>query len=616
MKATFVIVLSLLMMGGAARAQTTVSGSGSISLALQLSRTSGVAPLMVFFDATGTTDPGVTSRPFRELEYHWNFGDADLRWNRGSRAGASRKNTATGPVTAHVYENPGTYTATLTVFDGRYTLTRKVSVTVTDPAVVFAGARTVCFSNGQLGYEGCPAGAERVKTADFSAAINGYRGSGKRLLFRRGETFSSFKPAIIGVDGPGIVGAYGPLTDPRPVLWNTANGNTLQFSGYKTPKVRDWRVMDLSLLGSGLNQSYGIALVGGMDQLTFLRLSIRRQRVAVMADSNILDHWNKQASTAGHRIWDQLALVDSDVSEVNHAVFAGDKGYGTYLSGDRLFFAGNLMDNTGTAVPDVSHVARFTYLAKAVISNNTLMNPGPTEHVIKIHAPAWGAPTTEHDGLGGGYTRWVVIADNKIVGANNPWLLAVGPQNGSRDERVLEVISERNWFVAGPGMQVAQMFWASAVTVRNNIVDASLGSQWQTGLAVGRRGIEPRPERISVYHETYYTTRKLDRGHFVGINLAPSAWNVTAENNLAYAPNALNPVMFRNDCGACLAQSNNSTDTLIATRLPFVATAPATPPDFVAAGYAIGNGRPVPTWSDFFLAIQTTQRRDMGAVFH
>ena len=83
---------------------------GPIALSLVSSRVSGVAPLAVFFDATGTTASS-TPRPFHDLEYRWDFGDVGSgTWTTGSSAGVSSRNTATGPVAAHVFETPGTYT--------------------------------------------------------------------------------------------------------------------------------------------------------------------------------------------------------------------------------------------------------------------------------------------------------------------------------------------------------------------------------------------------------------------------------------------------------------------------------------------------------------------------
>ncbi|MEK7706276.1 MAG: MopE-related protein, partial [Myxococcota bacterium] len=101
------------------------TGVGPLSVSLVAARTSGVAPLAVFFDASGTTDTAVTSRPFHELEYRWDFGDpaGGATWAYGARPGSSSKNVALGPVAAHVFESPGTYTVALSVFDGSNTAT-------------------------------------------------------------------------------------------------------------------------------------------------------------------------------------------------------------------------------------------------------------------------------------------------------------------------------------------------------------------------------------------------------------------------------------------------------------------------------------------------------------
>ena len=81
--------------------------SSSPSLSLAPSRTNGVAPLAVFFDATGTADAS-TSRPFHELEYTWNFGDNDtIAWSTGANPGVSKKNRATGPVRNNIFDLTG-----------------------------------------------------------------------------------------------------------------------------------------------------------------------------------------------------------------------------------------------------------------------------------------------------------------------------------------------------------------------------------------------------------------------------------------------------------------------------------------------------------------------------
>lgn len=86
-----------------------------MAVVISTSRTSGVAPLSVFFDATGTTgltDNGffANSAAYMDATFAWNF-DAD-----GTDVGAKYR-TASGFLVAHVFENPGTYKVSLDVYD-------------------------------------------------------------------------------------------------------------------------------------------------------------------------------------------------------------------------------------------------------------------------------------------------------------------------------------------------------------------------------------------------------------------------------------------------------------------------------------------------------------------
>jgi PKD repeat protein len=88
--------------------------------AASASPTSGVAPLAVSFDGTGSSDPDGSI-----ASYAWSFGD-----------GAS----ATGATATHTYASPGSYTAALTVTDDRgATGSTTVSITATsDPNAIAA----------------------------------------------------------------------------------------------------------------------------------------------------------------------------------------------------------------------------------------------------------------------------------------------------------------------------------------------------------------------------------------------------------------------------------------------------------------------------------------------
>ncbi len=133
--------------GGTAQATVRITvlsepGTSPITVSLVPNRTSGVAPLAVFFDATDTKSTN-TVRPFHELLYQWNFGDP----NSGTWATSKKsKNTATGGVSAHVYEVPGTYTVSLVVTDADgNTATESIVITVDDPNVVFGGEKQSVF---------------------------------------------------------------------------------------------------------------------------------------------------------------------------------------------------------------------------------------------------------------------------------------------------------------------------------------------------------------------------------------------------------------------------------------------------------------------------------------
>ncbi len=64
--------------------------AGPPALSVVAGRTTGVAPLAVFFDASGTTSSAVTSRPFHEIQYQWNFGDPGAgNWFPAPQGGAA-----------------------------------------------------------------------------------------------------------------------------------------------------------------------------------------------------------------------------------------------------------------------------------------------------------------------------------------------------------------------------------------------------------------------------------------------------------------------------------------------------------------------------------------------
>lgn len=236
-------------------AHAFVVDQGNIDLsAVSVSRSSGYAPLVVFFDGSGITDAGKTTIPFLEMDCRWGFGDANSgSWGDGALGAngtgvAASRNASRGLVAAHVYETPGTYTASVSCTDGtNNTALKTFTITVSDPdgaGSPFLATNTVCIYNSTKG-TGCPTGATEYVTSDLNLAISVNQGTNKRLLFKRGDTFAG-SSASPSATGPAFIGAYGSGDRPKFIKSGTlTSGVILTFSSVAT----DWRIQDIEVTG-------------------------------------------------------------------------------------------------------------------------------------------------------------------------------------------------------------------------------------------------------------------------------------------------------------------------------------------------------------------------------
>ena len=476
---------------------------------------------------------------------------------------------------------------TLTVVDvNGATATATTSITVTDPNTVFASPNTFCFSKTG-NFTGCPAdvlAAQKITdaTGDFDAAINTRMASGKRFLFRAGEAWTASAPAKIISNGPGIIGSYGdsgPGTGTPPIITGSMADATIQLSSKSTPTIGDWRAMDLEITcanHSGNSVGIGSGQNGvGIKQVTLLRVNVHNCQHNIEFNPSALDFWNA-AGFPGHTMYDQMAVVDSTITSVT----GGAGGYGMYTGAKRFMILGNNIDNMGGG----EHVLRTPQLINAVVSNNTLANQGAGgKHIFKLHgysadvSGAWNAPNDNCAPNGnacsnspivsaenpnyptsGTYSEKIVISDNKFnataPSGDASWTVAIGPQDNAHDERVRDVIFERNWMVtsASAGQQVALITWSSRTTIRNNLIDMT-NAAFHNAILSEKRGIdgngtpsEQWPNFVWVYNNTIYSGSS---GDFIGLEMASgaghnnSAANVVMKNNIGYAPSSSSPVM-------------------------------------------------------------------------
>lgn len=518
------------------------------------SRTTGASPLAVFFDASAATGP--TATPFKDTDCSWNFGDSSAgNWSYGFSTSLP-KNGAKSLLAAHIYETSVTKTYTWSVLcldQNGATATRSGSIVVTSADAQWPTTQTICFTTGSQ-TTGGPAGATYVTgVTDLATSIAANIGSGNvRLLAKRGDTFLSSTAIQINQQGPGMLSAYG--TGPPPKIRPTVNTDeqVIYFSSATLTSFADWRFVDLeidgSLISPASNTTGGIADFGSAKQVTLLRLNIHDVHGGGWS-VDLLDFWNL-GTHPGQTIFDQMFVQDSTFSHgVNGAANA------LYITGTHMAFLGNSI----TDMVNVEHALRSPYASKVVYSYNRFSGAAAHKHLIKQHAGSWGGSSL----ISGIYSEYIVISNNVFTGGLEDWLVSIGPQDPLSDERVRTVLIENNGSTSGSVTQVHYQIAASAVTLRNNVMNES-GSSAHAGIMVQQRGIEPAPDTVQIIHNTAYSA-DMDNDFIVvelndGGATGNTAVNVTVKDTLAYAPNDSGAVVVHGTGASGLVTSNNTND--------------------------------------------------------
>jgi hypothetical protein len=543
--------------------------------------------LAVFFDATRTTS-SLTTRPFHDLEYRWDFGDPGSgTWTTGSRPGASSRNSATGPIAAHVFETPGRYDISVVALDGRNTASCSVQITVQDPDQVFAGTNTTCFSNKGT-FTGCPSGAQTITTSSF-ATVRSNLATGRRLLLRRGDAFdASGYMGFNNISGPWTLGAFG--SGAKPVVRATAADTDLFKYGNGGGPYSDIRIVDLTLDGNGQANVVGTSYIGAgpnsaqpfyYSNFLILRVDVRNAYRGFMTMQQT-----------------GVFIVDSSVVSTHYTSFSGGMINSAVLGSSF----------TETTVTDGGEGnMRWGNANKLVVSNNAIIGGQFFRQHVKLHAQP-GIPSA-----------YILFSDNKIAGGGDVWTVVLGPTDSSLDERVENFIVERNWFVSASSTKTSLELNARIGVVRNNLFDMSGATSTDANrpIVIERIGVEPAPDDIQVYNNTGYSSKKQSnvRYDFSLIQVDEAgrgATNIIIRNNYASAPNYATKRVLH-DPNKRTAHSNN-----ILTNTPgWAFPTPSNPTDFkpAAGSAAIGTGTVVPVWSDFFHMSQPTPR-DIGAVNH
>jgi hypothetical protein len=551
------------------------AASGGLTLRALALRKSGVSPLLVFFDATATTSSAImdNSTAFQDVSYSWNFADTGGSgagtWAYGSNAGQNSKNWATGAVAAHLYITNGadtTYPVTVTAFDGSNTASCQLAVTAYDPAGAngFPGTQTTCVYNSTPG-SGCPVGALLWQDDSIANPLDSEFGSNRRVLFRCGDTFSGDYTIASEVIRASI-GAYGGCegsTSERPIFHNSV-GNTLTLAANNPTDIR---ITDIDF-EDGRSSAQAIANSGGLGetQITLANLNCNGMNACYYMNqatqSGLIQSSATAMGTMSGTHWNYAAN-----NCLNGSAAANCGGSPGYYNVNYNALLGNSLDGQGVASSGSGiDTLRVSACRLCVIANNTFQNADNTGAVFKLHS---GNTSMNQATWIGQYTEYVEISDNLFTGASGPQLVETAPQNQQDDERLRNIVVERNLFLGVSGGFGRQIL-VSAVneTLRDNIfhVTASDGTAPQYGAQVAQRASEPVPQYVQVYNNTCYALQTIGSCiGFDGSNFAGPAINSWAGNNLFYNNGINSPVVVNNGSGNAVGgnTANSSADPLM-----------------------------------------------------
>ena len=246
---------------------TTVWESGvwyeSPGVSVSVTRTTGVEPLGVRFDASSTTSDGTTN-PIHDLHFTWDFG-AGITGNWATTGNPKRY--AYGPIAACVFP-AGSHAVTLTVLDDTSgtRVTYNVSagtISVTAADTFWDTTKTVVVSTAG-DFTGAPSGATQVTSSDFDSVLTTHKtdNSGQvRILFRDDETFAASAGTNMNQTGPWMLGSFGGGSA-RPIVNVAAGVVTLDVSG------TDGRITDMTFDGGSDTGVIGTRFLLGNSQTT------------------------------------------------------------------------------------------------------------------------------------------------------------------------------------------------------------------------------------------------------------------------------------------------------------------------------------------------------------
>jgi len=614
--------------GNISAALTGVQSSGAVGSlggtailpSVEVRRVTGPAPLLVHFDASGTTS-ALTSSPYFELDYTWDFDDVGSGdWTYGAYAALGQtwsKNMDKGPIAAHVYETPGTYSPSCTMrYDTTTNTYYTTEIVVTDPDTVYAGTLTVCISTSG-NFTGAPSGCTQVTSSDADAALAANIGNGKRILFCRGETFAVSTSMLIRNDDV-FIGAYG--TGAKPYFQIGGNFAGISLGGGSFTTYNRLVTMDLALDATGYTgDSQGFGATGGFDDWLCYRCDVSHVKFGWKIDHGALVGYNSGINPATDppivHLFRGHGVVDC---YFNESVGNDNGANGFYMGGESMAIIGNNVDPNYLG----EHGIRCPTIQYSVVAHNRIARIDDGRAFISMRATDQGSLLYPEFVYGPYvYSESVVASDNFADGEgsprNNLASIGIGPVNNAANGRVRNCLFERN-FLQGVEANITPM--GVSMHMRLNMFKVDRLSVFFTShIGLDATHVEPEANDIHWYHNSVYGNTTNEVNFF-----NPNEGDITGsptyaiKNNLLYNPGGsasylINPSL----ANIAVDATNNTTTSQDQTNAYAATTPPTTALHWKPAGgsYAIDAGVDLPVWSDFLnVAMYSAGTRDMGAI--
>ncbi|NIA14256.1 MAG: PKD domain-containing protein [Nitrospiraceae bacterium] len=307
-----------------------------------VSATQSYAPMAVFFE-------GWQSTPRDDIAtYEWNFGD-----------GAE---TFKGFNAAHVYQTPGTYTASLTVTN-QYGWSDVATVVID----VLAADGTTYYVDAEYGDDANPGTSLEQPWRTAAHAFNGTYQAGDQILFQRGQTFLLEGGAVSSSawrDTHGYkFGAYG--DGPKPLIQLAGTG-----SGILLPNPRYFAYVTFENLHFNMTSAEGatntlVQMTQQIQNVLFLGCDIENCESAFLMQNDVTGAFLvdctvfNSASMQIYTTCARVAMIDSvfDLSE-NHIAYLEviNKGVITGSTFSRSAFGRHALRLSGRTEPTTNNV--------------------------------------------------------------------------------------------------------------------------------------------------------------------------------------------------------------------------------------------------------------------